>query len=173
MFRMGRRTRLPVVMMALSLCIMGLGWYFSYRLTIRPMRLASEAKKWEETDCHIEESILGQKVYQQEGHEMKSLLYWPDIKYSYEFRGKPYTSNRYSFDVSPTTNKQAALDIVNTYLKGYDKKCYVNPDDPTQAVLRAHFKPGLLNILAFGILAAGGMGFLFGLLIFVRAALDN
>lgn len=71
-----------------------------------------------------------------------------DVVYSYEIAGKTYQADRYKFYHGWSKGRDKALeeaDLVARYRPGSQTMCYVNPNDPTDAVL--HRRLGTIPML--------------------------
>lgn len=105
----------------------------TYLAVFRPMHKMHQSKKWVKTDCVIEsEEVERVTLHSDSG----TWDYRKKILYNYEYNGKMYKSSRYSYRPRPYV-----LPTVKLRSPGTKKKCYVNPDNPTEAVLkRVKFK---------------------------------
>jgi hypothetical protein len=61
--------------------------------------------------------------------------YAPRVEFSYAWQGKTYTSHRFWFGSSLWNVKADVEAVIAPYLPGKPTVCYVDPADPTQAVL--------------------------------------
>jgi hypothetical protein len=76
--------------------------------------------------------------------------------------GKPYSSERYSFDFGSTSGRKGKQRVVDQYPRGAQRTCYVNPDDPSEAVINRDFVPTMLfGLFPLIFVAVGGIGLLF------------
>jgi hypothetical protein len=125
--------------------LIGLG--FLYGLLIRPWVKVQEAKSWPEVSC----TILSSQVRTHDSDD--GTTYSVDILYAYEWNGRTYKSNRYQFLGGSSSGYRAKADTVSDYPEGSSRICFVNPQDPTQAVLNRNFPLGMY--------IGGGIGLLF------------
>ncbi|NUQ35708.1 MAG: DUF3592 domain-containing protein [Planctomycetaceae bacterium] len=114
-----------------------------------------EARDWIATPCNIKSS----KVYS--NTDSDGVTYGVDIRYSYTFQGKPYTSDTYDLFLSSSdSNYEGKKEIVEYYRPGNVATCYVDPSAPHQAVLNRSLGYtmlwGLLG-LAFAAIGAAGI----------------
>ncbi len=125
-----------------------------YATFLSPFSLYLSSKNWVETPAVVEYS----KVRSHKGDD--STTYSVDILYAYEFNGKAYKSNQYSFFDFSSSGYRSKNEIVSNHVKGKRVTAYVNPDDPIEAVLQreitAHAFWGLA-MLIFVVVGAGGM----------------
>lgn len=107
-----------------------LGAAFLIPFFILPMQRSLAAKRWVRTPCVIEYS----RVRRHTGDKGGS-TYSVDVLYRYRFKGKTYHSNRYSFLTGSSSGRGAKQHVVDSYRPRQRARCWVNPDDPYQAVL--------------------------------------
>lgn len=99
-------------------------------LTILPLYRTVTAQSWDELACDIERSET--LSYS----DSDGTTYRIDILYFYEVGGQRYGSNRYSFSqIGSSSGRSGKAAITGRYPVGKPARCYVNPSDPTQAVL--------------------------------------
>ena len=107
---------------------------------LRPLLMVYRARHWPATSCTIISSGL---------KSGKGQMYAEDIVYSYEVAGKTYQANRYEFYEGwykdGRNRLQKERDIGTQYPTNSKTTCYVNPHDPTDAVL--HRRMGTIPIL--------------------------
>jgi hypothetical protein len=95
---------------------------------VRPLLGVLQARNWTPTPCRITSSAV---VTKGSGDDRK---FYPDILYFYSVGGTRYNSTRWNpFDSS--TSRAQAQRIVQQFPAGTNAQCYVNPNDPTQAML--------------------------------------
>ena len=117
------------------LVLAGTAVFFSY-LTLLDWTEAMNIARWVETDCKIIESYV-----EEEGGED-----WADlfiVAYQYEWGGELITANVYGIEYSGESYYPDPNTLVNQYPVGSLSKCYVNPENPSQAVLE---KESILTI---------------------------
>jgi len=123
-----------------------------YPLTIRPIAKTLDARNWIETPC----KIISARVKTHEGDD--SDTYSIDIFYEYQFDGKLYKSSRYGFIGGSSSGRSGKAEVVNAYKKAENPACYVNPKDPSEAVLKRGLRLGLLLCLFPLLFLAIGVG---------------
>ncbi len=129
-----------------------------YPLGIKPITRAVAAQSWVATPCRV----LRAEVRSHDGDD--GTTYSVYIFYEYEFRGQPYKCDRYSFVGGSSSGYQAKTRIVEQYRSAAHPICYVNPHDPTQAVLQRGFHAGFLVALVPLVFLLVGVGGLVGVL---------
>ena len=140
-------------------CFLGtfgtLGLFAFVALFAMPIIRVVRAATWDETPCRIMSSGVSQ-------HSTgKDATYSVDITFEYEAGGRRHTSNRYSFLEGMSSSGSAGKwEIVNRHMPGTRTVCYVDPADPTYAVLRRGFSTDFLVALVPLVFAVVGFGFL-------------
>jgi hypothetical protein len=89
----------------------------------------SEAKSWMETPA----KVIWSRV--QSHSDDDGTTYSVDIFYSYTFEGKEYKSNTTGLMSGSSSGRDSKQEKVNDHPPGKEITCYVNPDDPWQALL--------------------------------------
>ncbi len=135
------------------------GGILAYAAMIRPVALIVSARSWVPTPC----TIIASAVKEHPGSEGGS-TYSVEITYSYLFRGKPHQSDRYDFSTGSSSALGWRNAVVDSLPPGRVTTCYVNPRDPSQAVINRapslELLWGLLPLLFFviGLSILGGAG---------------
>jgi hypothetical protein len=134
--------------------IIGTG-VFSFIFVV-PVLKINEASKWEKTPCRVITSHVSSH------HGSKKTTYSVDILYAYNYSGKEYRSNNYNFMKGSSSGYNSKKDIVRTYAPGAETHCYVNPQNPSEAVLNINYSSellfGLIPLL-FMIIGIVGIGY--------------
>lgn len=108
---------------------------------------------WEPTTCVIDRSTL-LTTRSDDGY-----TYQIDILYRYDVDGDEYRSNNYNFLSFSSSGKSSKHRVLHRYPIGSEHTCYVNPGDPTEAVLHRGLSLGyLLALIPLVFLAAGVAG---------------
>ena len=82
------------------------------------------------------------------------------ILYQYEFNGQTYKSDRYEFVGGSSSGYQGKARVVEQYQAAANPVCYVNPNNPSEAVLKRGFHAKLLLALfplPFLLVGVGGL----------------
>ena len=152
----GNGTILAIIFFGIFVVVGGLLTYF---FTVRPYLRVQTARTWPATPC----VVVASRVQSHAGDD--STTYSVDILYRYQVAGREYRSNRYNFLGGSSSGYDSKAAIVAQHPPGKRTTCYVNPNDPTDAVLVRHFTTGMwLGLLPLVFLAAG----LFGVVHFAR-----
>jgi hypothetical protein len=93
-------------------------------MTVRPLYHAYAARGWMPTACEVISSRIVR------GDETARA----DIVYRYTIGGREYTANRYNF-MPGTTSDSTVPSVVATHAPGTTFECYVDPADPSSAVI--------------------------------------
>jgi hypothetical protein len=128
--------------------LFGLG-FFSF-FAIAAVRILA-AQFWQETPC----VVLSSRVDDGSVH----------IVYQYEVGGRSYQSNRYTFLSGSFGDDSRESRIVREHPPGRQTVCYVNPQEPEEAVLTRSFTPEFVWALFPSVfILVGGGGIFFNLL---------
>ena len=123
----------------------------------RPLVRIVEARSWTETPC----TIVSSEVMAHAGDD--STTYSVAVHYRYRVQGREYESDRYDFSTGSSSGYDAKQAIVERFTPAAPCTCYVDPADPTRAVLDRSFQKsywiGLLGLPFFAV-GAGGLFFL-------------
>ncbi len=124
-----------------------------YAFSLRPALKILSAKSWPAVPCVV---ISSEVKYHSGSH---GGTYSVNTFYTYEINGREFKSNTYDFAGGSSSGYEGKQAVVARYPRGKETVCYVNPDDPTDAVLERGFVPimwfGLLALLFVAIGAAG------------------
>jgi hypothetical protein len=129
-----------------------------YFLMVLPALKTIEARKWNPVPC----TIISSRVQSHSSDD--GTTYSVDILYSYEIDGREYKANRYRFLGGSTSGRKGKQKVVNQHPPGSRKICYVNPRDPTDAVLYRGFSTGMWFGLIPLVFVAVGLGGIIGTL---------
>lgn len=123
-------------------------------LSVRPLSRILSARSWPTIQC----TILSSEFRSYRGNHGNT--YSVNILYSYTFNGRQYEANRYDFMGGSSSGYNGKRAIVSRFPPGSTTVCYVDPSDPTEAVMVRGFTPvmwiGLLP-LAFFMLGLFGL----------------
>jgi hypothetical protein len=123
---------------------------------VQPVLKVLGARDWPAVPCRIESS----RVRTHEGDDGDT--YSVDILYAYEVNGEQFKSNRYHFMGGSSSGYEGKKAVVNRHKPGTEAVCYVNPKDPTEAVLERGFTPELLfGLIPMVFVLVGGGGLVF------------
>lgn len=95
----------------------------------RPVVQAIGARSWPEVPC----TILESRVESHSGDD--STTYSVEVRYEYEVDGRLYRSDRYRFMGGSSSGYDGKAEVVAGLPAGSRKVCYVDPKDPSRAVL--------------------------------------
>ena len=151
----------PVFFFGLFALVGGLLGYF---VTVKPALLFYDARSWPEVPCEILSSKVG--VHSDSDGSTYSI----DVEYRYTVDGREYRSDRYDIFGGSSSGRKGKEDVVAQYPSGSKAICFVNPKDPTEAMLDR--KPSLFWLIGLipGLFFIVGIGGIFGTL---RSALKS
>jgi hypothetical protein len=151
-------TATTVCVEIIAVCFTVFGGIGLYGAFLRPVASIIAARTWVPTPC----TIIASAVKEHRGSE-GDRTYSLEITYSYLFKGKPHQSDLYDFFNGSSSSLGWRNAVVDSLPPGRVTTCYVNPREPSQAVinrdLHAEFSSVFLPLCMF----------LFGLPILGRA----
>ena len=101
-------------------------------MTILPLWRTAISQTWTQMPCVVERSEL---LRYDDGDDGPT--YRIDILYKYDVAGQTYGSNRYSFaSIGSSSGHKGKQKVLSQYPIGHQTTCYVDPSDPTNAVLK-------------------------------------
>lgn len=142
------------------LIIFGLfGSLFFYLFVIRTVLDVRAARGWTQTRCRIVSSQVG------EHPGSKGTTYSVDIVFTYRVGGRQYRSNRYDFMGGSSSGYDEKQAVVDRYPARMRTDCYVNPANPSDAVLDRDYPSGLKFVLLTALFPLVGFGGAVGVLV--------
>lgn len=133
--------------------LFGLGFLAFFLL---PAVKVWKARSWTATRC----TVLASEV---ESHsDSDSTTYSVAVRYRYQVDGTSYESHRYEFLGGSSSGYEHKQEIVERYPPGSRPICWVDPEDPSQAVLERGLTRGYFFALipaVFVLVGGGGVAF--------------
>lgn len=133
---------------------LSIGLGVGYGFFIHPLIQISAARNWTATPCEI----LTSRVKTHSGDDGST--YSVDVVYRYTYQNRTYTANRYNFFTGSSSGYEGKAAAVQQYPAGSQRTCYVDPAEPSSAVLSRSFSSMLwfgLIPLVFAIMGAVGL----------------
>jgi hypothetical protein len=156
---LGELLKSRVTHVLLMLLGVGLFAYFLYE----DNRLSRITSKYRSTPCVIKSSKVLVHVTRNRRGITTRVNFKPEITYSYEVAGKTYTSSVYRHG-EQGMEEDEVVKVVSGYGAGEHSRCWVDPDDPEQAVLSRDSDQrslGYIAVLALIALLGGAAGWAF------------
>lgn len=120
---------------------------------------AAEQRDWTELECTILQSEIAERKI---GADVKR-EYSFGVLYGYAVEGKSQTSDRFSLRGSPWSSSKARAEMrKEKYPLGEETVCYVDPSDPSSAVLKRDSKAPGYSLWFPLIFVVGGLGIVVG-----------
>jgi len=133
--------------------LVGLG--FGYFMFGRPILRVIDAKDWPSVPCVVTSSQV------HESSDSDGSTYRIKITFHYNVNGRPHTSDRYDFfSFIGSPGRSGKQKIIDQYPVGSQATCFVNPSDPTMAVIHRGWSKTLwfgLIPLVFVLVGGGGL----------------
>jgi hypothetical protein len=142
---------------AVFLFILLFGIGIGFPVFILPVSRIVRARRWPTVPC----TIIASRMTSERGSK-GGTYYRAKFQYRYSFNGRVYSSRRYSANDLTTTDKSSTAALVARYSAGSHTMCFVNPADPSDAMLNRDWDWSLAMVLVplfFVVLGAGGLIF--------------
>jgi hypothetical protein len=150
------------LLVLLVLCAIGIA--FGTFQSVLPIYRAVQSRSWRAASCEV----LSSRVVRSMGIERRRrVTFRPDIQYRYHIDDRGYTGNLYNF-VPGSDSFSGYQSVVEQYPPGRRFECYVNPADPTQAVINRDVTSGYFFGVFVFLFLTGTSGAL--ILVWARAA---
>ncbi len=107
-------------------------------MLIIPLQKTNAAKTW----TAVPATVVSSKVKSHSDDD--GTTYSPYIAYRYEVAGEEYLGDQYTFMGGSSSGRESKAAIVRQYPKGHTFNIYVNPDDPTESVIKRDASRSLL-----------------------------
>lgn len=143
-----------IVAILLGGIMVAIGWSTTKMLVWTPMSSYLAARSWQQIPCTIQESRLGRATGpKRDGRESRI-----EVTYTYSLRGREYSSSRYDLlGAYTTTDQREKREILARYPKGTRTLCWVNPENPQEAVLKRDFSADYLVGSLFSLFIPAGL----------------
>ena len=135
-------------------------------ILIIPLQKTAAAKSWNT----VQATVVSSKVKSHTSDD--STTYSPYIAYRYEVGGEEYLGDQYTFMGGSSSGRGSKAEIVHQYPKGHTFNIYVNPDNPTESVIKRDASKSLLFGLIPLIFICVGVGIIIAGLRAKKAKLD-
>ena len=121
---------------------------------------AKATREWTETSCLIIRSKVAERQL-----EFNNKEYSWNVEYNYSFDGEDYSSVFHKPRGKKWTSRKHEVEaLIEEYPKNSKELCFVNPADPTQAILDHDSKAGGYSIWFPMLFVIGGLGISFSAL---------
>lgn len=152
----------PLVSLFIFMAIGAFGVGMYYYTEMRPHRRQKESASWTTCPCQIRVADVESHTSRRRsstGHRRRTRTsYSPHVVFEYSVNGQSYTSEQFWFGTTNFSDRTKVEKIVEPFAAGSQATCFVNPADPTDAVLtRDLFDKGSYGWVAPAIMACVGI----------------
>lgn len=142
-----------IFLFVLGLLLAAIGGVFVWVMAASALR-AKETRNWPQVPCVILVSEIEERL-----HDPQSPIeYRHHVVFGYEWEGERLTSDQVSLRGSAWSSKRdVVFGRITSYTPGDDTLCYVNPADPTFAILEPDSLAPLYSIWFPGVFVLGGL----------------
>jgi len=133
--------------------IAAMGAFFVFAL-LQGVKRAKETRGWAETACVITKSevVAGRPT------PSSPMAFTAEVAYSYGFGGEDYVGSNVKRVDGPTSHRGRAQSVVEAFPLGAETVCWVDPGDPSRAVLRHGTMAPLYTLWFPGLFVVAGVG---------------
>lgn len=136
-----------------------MGFFFCWIGAISPILNVISSGNWPQVPCVITTSEV--KTNSGSDGNTYSVL----IEFSYQYEGRDYTGGSYDFNDVSSSGYKGKAEIVRKYPLGSVASCWVNPEDPEEAVLSRRIPGIVFFIIPFiSLFMVVGLGIMIGAL---------
>lgn len=148
----------PFLALLMSLGMVAVGWFATKEIVWKPVSSYLSALSWEEIPCTIQESRVERPAPPKRGiNKSDGRATRVGVIFSYTIGGRKYNSSRYDFLGAYKTGERDEQEaFVARSPKGTRTLCWVNPENPREAVLKRDFSADYLVGSLFSLFILGG-----------------
>lgn len=115
---------------------------------------------WVETPCVIEKSEVDDSGLNQHYGTKYALI----TSYRYQFGGEEFIGSKYKRIQPSSSHKEKITSKQEAYPVGSETVCFVDPENPSDAVLKKDSKGSIFSIWFPGLFVLGGIGIVISVL---------
>ena len=127
---------------------------FGWMMLGRPLYKIEQSKDWKRVPCVITSSRV------KSSSDSDGTTYSVDMAFRYKFDGVTHVSGTYDFMTGSDSDGQSKYKVIKRYPVGTSTYCYVNPENPSEAVISREYNGpwwGALLVAIFIVVGAGGV----------------
>jgi hypothetical protein len=148
------------ITIALSAVTLGFGLLLVQMTLLDPLHQSQRVKEWKPVPCMVKESRV---VSHNVRGKKSSPGYEPYAEFEYSHEGQAYSSSQFWLSKRLLNSYAEAKAFLEPFPKGKPARCWVNPQNPSEAVLNREFVGTSVIGAVFGsTLAIVGLGGLLG-----------
>lgn len=121
---------------------------------------AEETRRWTPLPC----LIVSSRLSQERPTPNSNTAFRAEVRYIYQFGGREMTGTHIKRVDSPSQHEEVARKKLENYPVGSKLTCFVNPQQPTQTVLKHDTRAALYSLWFPGLFVVGGLGMLWNAL---------
>jgi hypothetical protein len=142
-----------IYLAGIGLAVAAVGAVFVY-LMWHSFSQARATREWMETPC----LVISSKVNERSAAAISKEYSW-HVEYIYDVDGKSYTSKFHSPRAAKwSSSKSGVEELMEKYPEGERAVCFVNPEAPSQAILKHDSKGAGYSIWFPMLFVVGGLG---------------
>ncbi|MEM7384665.1 MAG: DUF3592 domain-containing protein [Verrucomicrobiota bacterium] len=140
----------------LGMMIALIGLFFCWLLA-KGYQKANRTRSWNETPCVIQSGWVRESEFSAPGQRRYAF----EIRYRYEVGGKSFQGTQVTQRDGASKERTRKEKLAAAYPVGLETSCFVNPDDPGEAVLKHGSRAAGYTIWFPALFVVGGAGMAF------------
>jgi hypothetical protein len=148
------------VLIAFSVVAFGFGLLLIQMALMDPLHHAERVRSWKQAPCIVKETRI---IPHRSGGKKPSTSYEPYAEFEFTYEGKDYSSSQFWLSSRLLNSYAEAKTFLEPFPNGEPAQCWVNPENPSEAVLnREYVGFSVVGTLFGAALAVIGFGGLLG-----------
>lgn len=120
----------------LSAVALGFGLLLVQMMLIDPLYQQQRVKDWQQVPCVVTETRI---VPHRVGGKKPSTAYEPYAEFEFTHEGQAYSSSKFWLSQRLLNSYAEAKEFLRPFPKGQPAQCWMNPQDPSEAVLNREY----------------------------------
>jgi hypothetical protein len=123
-----------------GLLVLGMGYLLASIMLLEPLMRKREAEAWVSNPCVIREISDERHTLKSDSGRRRrssstSLAYSPKVLFEYRYDGADFSGTRFWFSHRYLNTQEEVAELISSYKIGDETVCWVNPKDPSDAVI--------------------------------------
>ncbi|MGC6426266.1 MAG: DUF3592 domain-containing protein [Akkermansiaceae bacterium] len=150
----GKSKGASIYLIFIGLAVAAMGAVFVVLLW-NSFQAAKQTRSWTEVEASVIESAVAERRFSKETAKEYSLK----LLFDYQFEGKSFVGENLKRRENPWYRNRAKIEaLVEKYPSGMHTTAFVNPENPSEALLAHDTKAGGYSIWFPGLFVVGGLG---------------
>lgn len=148
------------IIITLPAVVLSLGLLLVYVMLIAPLNQSRRTKDWKQVPCVVKET---RAVPHRGGGRQPTTTYEPYAEFEFTYEGQTYSSSTFRLSNRLLDSYAEVKTLLDPFPQGEPAQCWINPQNPSEAVLNRDFTGiSVIGALFGSALALIGICGLFG-----------